>query len=245
MFVPSPGVTIQRVARAGATTCARAIACVLCVLLPAAAHATDDNDAGIWIVNQIAVPLDQRVAAHVMVQNRWVENVDSYQRTVVRPWLSFDWTEQVELALGYDAHFFENPVDTLENRAWQRIAFKYDFGVPAVFTHFWLEERFFERSDEVAWRGRFQLGGSVELPMDFGFVLRNEWFVNLNTTPLVRRTGLRENHFAVALNHPLGRWLRIETGYTLRYLDLPGRDVFDHLWVIGFSATTPALFDLF
>jgi len=232
-------------ATASARSCAFAIACAFSVLLPATAGARDDNDAGIWIMNQIAVPLDERVAAHVMVQNRWVDNVDTYQRTVVRPWLSFDWTEQVELSLGYDAHFFENPVDTTENRAWQRITFKHDFGVPTVFTHFWLEERFFERSDEVAWRGRFQLGGSVELPMDFAFVLRNEWFVDLNKTPRIRRTGLGENHFALAINHPLGRWLRIETGYTLQYVDLPGTDAFNHFWVVGFSATTPALTDLF
>ena len=64
--------------------------------------------------------------------------------------------------------------------------------------------------------------------MNFGLVLRNEWFVNLNTTPMVRRTGLGENQFAVTFNHPLGRWLQIETGYTLQYVDLAGPDVFNH-----------------
>ena len=85
-----PGLTIQKFTRAGATICVSAIFCALCLLLPVAASATDDNDAGIWINNQIAMPLDQRVAAHLMVQNRWVKNVESYERTVVRPWLSFD-----------------------------------------------------------------------------------------------------------------------------------------------------------
>jgi hypothetical protein len=65
-----PGVTIQKFTRAGATICVRAIVCALCLLLPVAASPTNDNDAGIWIHSQIEMPLDQRVAAHLMVQNR-------------------------------------------------------------------------------------------------------------------------------------------------------------------------------
>lgn len=221
------------------------IACAIGPLLPIDAWAEDRNDAALWLVNQVAVPLDERFAFHLMVQNRWVDDLDEYQRTVIRPWLSFDWTDHVELAVGYDAHNFEEPRSFLENRAWQRIAYHYDFGVPSLFTHFWLEERFFEDTSAVAVRGRFQIGGSLELPQDFGLVVRNEFFVDLNQPSPIRRVGLGEDHLFVGLSHPLGRWLRVEAGYLMQYLDRPGPDTFNHTFVLGFSATTPALRDLF
>lgn len=56
VFGPSPGVTMHRASRAGATTRARAITCVLCVRLPAATGATEDDDVGIWTVHPVVLP---------------------------------------------------------------------------------------------------------------------------------------------------------------------------------------------
>lgn len=209
------------------------------------AQAEDRNDAALWTVNQIAIPLDERLTAHLMVQNRWTRSLDSYERTVVRPWLSFDWNERITFALGYDAHEFENPVHALENRAWQRIAYHHDFGVPTLLTHFWLEERFFQGSSKVAWRGRFLVGASFELPANFGAVIRNEFFVDLNETSRIRRTGLGENQFWIGLNHPLGQWVKVELGYLMQFLDRKGPDQFNHGLTIGFALRTPSLKELF
>ena len=93
----------------------------------------------------------------------------------------------------------------------------------------------------MAWRGRFQIGGSLELPRDFGLVLRNEFFVDLNETARIRRRGLGEDQLFAGVNHPLGRWLSIEVGYLMQYLDKRGPDVFNHTLMIGFSARTPKL----
>lgn len=178
-----------------------------------------------------------------MVQNRWVRDIDSYERTVVRPWISFDWTERIELAVGYDGHHFENPLSTLENRAWQRIAYHHDFGGPALFTHFWLEERFFENTDSVAWRGRFQIGGLLDLPHDYQIVVRNEFFVDFNETTRIRHRGLGENHIFAGVRRPIRSWLGMEIGYLMQYLDRRSRDVFNHTLIIGFSFTTPQLME--
>lgn len=218
---------------------------LLSLALANEARSETRDEGALWLVNQVEMPIDDRFGVHLMVQNRWVDDVETYERTVVRPWLSFLATDRVELALGYDAHEFENPNDSLENRAWQRIAYRHPVGPGSLFTHFWLEERFFDDSDSVAWRGRFQVGGSLPLPADFDWTLRNEFFFNLNDTPVIRRTGLRENHLYTGFGHPLGESFRIEAGYLMQYRDIRGIDLFDHTFVLGLSARTPALLDLF
>ena len=219
--------------------------CALMLFTPRIAEAESRHDGALWSVNQIAIPLDERLTGHLMVQNRWVQDIESYERTVVRPWLSFDWSERIAVSLGYDAHEFENPIDQLENRAWQRIAYRRDLGIPTLLTHFWLEERFFQGSNKIAWRGRFLVGASFELPANFGAVIRNEFFVNLNETSRVQKTGLGENQFWVGLNHPVGQWVKVELGYLMQFLDRKGPDQFNHGLTIGFALRTPSLQDLF
>jgi hypothetical protein len=231
-------------------SCSSSIACrlwLISILLlsafPLAVQAEDRNDGALWTVNQIAVPLDERFAAHLMVQNRWVDNLDSYQRTVIRPWLSFDWTDQVELALGYDHHEFVEPRHAYEDRAWQRIAYRHKLGESTLLTHFWMEERFFQVSTTVAFRARFLIGVAHPLPADFGLVVRNEFFVDLHGTAIVRRAGLGEDQFYAGINHPLGRFVNLDMGYLMNYLDRNGPDPFNHALVIGLSFKTPEIGD--
>ena len=221
----------------------RAAVLAFALLLVAEGGLADDrHEGGLWLVNQVTTPLDDRFAFHTMLQNRWVNDVDRYERTVVRPWFSFAWTDQVELAIGYDRHEFDDtPGD--EDRAWQRIAYHHDFGAAAIFTHFWLEERFFESSDSVAWRGRFQIGGSLELTDDLGLVVRNEFFVNFNETSRVRRRNLGENQLNAGFQYAITRWLRFDVGYLMQYRDQSDRSgLFNHSLVTGFSIRTPTLF---
>lgn len=222
----------------------RRVACVfflLAAIAPFSVRAEDRNDGALWTVSQVAVPLDERFAVHMMVQNRWVENIDTYQRTVLRPWISFDWTERVELALGYDRHEFENPFNAYEDRAWQRIAYNHPFGDAKLLTHLWMEQRFFQGTDSVAVRARFMFGASHPLPLDFGVVVRNEFFVDLHGTSIIRRAGLGEDQLYAGINHPLGRWATVEVGYLMNYLDRRGPDQFNHALLIGLSVKTPEI----
>jgi hypothetical protein len=214
----------------------------LLVLLTGSAKADDAHEGALWLVNQLMVPLDDRFAFHTMVQNRWVNDVESYERTVVRPWLSFHWTDEIELSVGYDRHEF-NDTPNDENRAFQRIAYHHDFGGSALFTHFWLEERIFGSRSTIAWRGRFQVGGSLELPHDFGLMLRNEFLVDFNGTSRIRRAGLGENQLYAGFNYDLSRWLRFDLGYLMQFRDKKGQpDRFDHTLFTGFSVRTPSVF---
>lgn len=197
------------------------------------------QDAGIWLANQIAAPVGEDFSLNLMIQSRWTREIDRYERTVVRPWLALDLAEGLQVALGYDAHLFENPRSFTEHRAWQRVEVRRAFGRVVGVTHFWLEERFFP-GDDVAWRGRFLLGGVVALTRDLSFFARNEFLVDWNTTPVVRETGLGENQLAVGLSHRLASGVGLDIGYLQQYLDR-SEDVFNHFLLVGFAFETPPL----
>lgn len=203
-------------------------------------HAEDRNDGALWTVNQIGVPLDERFAVHLMVQNRWNDDIDSYERTVIRPWLSFDWTERLNLAFGYDRHEFVNP-NRYEDRAWQRIAYRHEIGHTTLRTHLWMEERFFQGPSTTAFRARFLIGADRPLSNDLRLVFRNEFLVDLHGTAQIRRAGLGEDQLFLGVNHSLARWVNLELGYLMVYLDRKGPDQFNQALFLGLSFKTPPI----
>ncbi len=203
----------------------------------------NDDDAALWLVNEIGVPLDDRFSAHVMLQNRWTDDLENYQRTVLRPWITLHLPHRVQLAVGYDLHAFTNPDET-EHRAWQRIGASYPIGGATLLGHFWLEERFLPGASAVAVRGRFNLGASFDLGNGFSLVARNELFVDFNETSRIRRKSVGENQFVVSLSKELGSGVHFNIGYLQQYLDVRGdENLVYHTLNTGFSWTTPTLFD--
>ncbi len=203
----------------------------------------EDHDAGVWLVNQVAVPLGDRLSVHAMLQNRWNDEVEHYERTLVRPWISYAWPERGHVALGYDHHEFEGP-DRWERRAWQRLAVQKPLERFALLAHVWLEERFFQDTDDVAVRARFNAGVSFELDADTAVVVRDEIFFDLNGTSRIRNAGLGENHLVAALSRKLPGDLVFEVGYLQQYVDRRGNaDVYTHFLMTGFSWRAPQLAD--
>jgi hypothetical protein len=190
------------------------LVCATLLAGPRAAQA-DDHNAAIWLVNEFTLPLGERLSVHAMLQNRWTQDLDQYERTVVRSWVGIELPRRFRIDFGYDHHAFETP-DRYENRAWQRIAFSHPLEDVRLLAHFWLEERFFEGVDRVGFRGRFNVGGSKDLGRDFSLLIRNEFLFDLNETSRIRRTGLGENHFVVSITKQLRPGLGVHFGYLQR-----------------------------
>ena len=202
----------------------------------------NDNAAALWLVNEIVAPLGDRLSLHAMLQNRWTQDIGSYERTVVRPWVEVAWPDHFQLAAGYDLHAFESPVPRREHRSWQRVAVSHPVSRVKLLGHFWLEQRFFEGADDIALRGRFNAGGQIELTPGLSLLVRNEWMFNLNRTSRIDEVGLGENHFVVALFKDLPAGLRVQVGYLQQYLNQPGDvDLLNHTVTTGFIWRTPAL----
>ncbi|MEM9173784.1 MAG: DUF2490 domain-containing protein [Myxococcota bacterium] len=212
--------------------------------LPRIASAID-HDAGIWLVNQARVSLGDRLSFHTMFQSRWSDEIETYERTVFRPWISYAWPGRGHVAAGYDLHEFEEP-DRHEQRAWQRIAVEHGFDRVTLLGHVWIEERFFQNTDNVAVRARINAGAAYDLGDGYGALLRNEIFFDLNGTTRIRNAGLGENQLVAALSKALPGHVVFEIGYLQQYLDRRGNaDVYNHFLMTGFSWRTPQLADWF
>lgn len=214
---------------------------------PSDASNDDVQAAAIWLVNEISMPLGERLSFHLMLQNRWTDDVvDAYERTVLRPWAAVALPHRTEIAVGYDLHEFAPSVaaDDREHRAWQRVAWAPKPWSRVSFPlHFWLEERFFDGAGDVAVRGRFNVGVHVDLAYEVDMLVRNEFFVNFNSTSRVPSVGFGENQFVVGFLRPLGRGVKLQLGYLQQYRETNGRDRFDHAAVAGFVWQTPRLAD--
>lgn len=203
----------------------------------------EDHDAGVWLANQVEVPLGERLAIHGMLQHRWTDEIERYERTLVRPWISYTWPDRGRLALGYDFHEFEQP-DRWEHRAWQRFAVRHPLERINLLGHVWLEERFFQNTNDVALRARLNAGASFGLDDATSLLLRNEIFFDLNGTSRIRNAGLGENHLVLALRRKLPGRLVFEVGYLQQYVDRRGNaDVYTHFLMTGFSWRAPQLAD--
>lgn len=218
------------------------LASLFLVMAPRSSRAVDD-DAGVWLVNQVKVPLGDRLAVHAMLQNRWSDEIERYERTVVRPWISYSWKDRGHVALGYDLHEFEQP-DRWEQRAWQRFAVQRPIDRFTLMAHVWMEERFFQNTDDVAVRARFNVGASADLGTGFSATLRNEFFFDLNGTSRIRNAGFGENQLVFSIGRRLPGNLVFELGYLQQYLDRRANtDVINHFVMTGFSWRTPRIAD--
>lgn len=221
------------------------LAPILGLALAAASPARAAEELGaLWFTAQLHAPLTDRLSAHLLLQPRIGDDFSELARIVVRPWLQASFSHGLAGALGYDAHVIVEPRSLLEQRAWQQLSFRHSWAPTRANARFRLEQRFFEGSNEVALRARFLIGFAVPLSWSVELVARNEFFVNLNETGVIRRTGYRENRLFGGFARRLGGRTRGEVGYQMQWVGLPGSDLVNHTLMLGLAVDLPSLQDL-
>lgn len=203
---------------------------------PTSASASED-DSGLWATVTLNHALDRDWTASLALQPRFFDGIDSFDRLVVRPHLTRRLGDTVALTLGYDAHLINRPSNQTEHRPWQQLAWRPRLGDFSPLLWFRLEERVLDTWDGTSLRGRFLLQhawstGFGPLPE---FVLRNEYFVNLNEPTNGPAGGFDQNRFFAGFARTVGN-SRLELGYQMQYLDRRRRE--DRVIHQGFVALT-------
>jgi len=240
--IPHPAWAEER--RVGSSPHHRLLAYLAVLFLvgaPAAPARAATDEGALWVTLHLALPVADRLWAHLVAQPRFDDDVSRLQRVVLRPWLEAALPHGFSGALGYDAHVIENPQQSLEQRIWQQVGYQRAWRPLRAFGGVRLEERFFEGDAGAALRARLRVGLGLPLPRSFELVAQNEGFWNLNRTGSITRVGYRENRLSAGIGRPVGERARADLGYQMQWQQRPASDRIFHTLMLGLRVELPPL----
>lgn len=193
-----------------------------------------EDDARLWAVASAGVPIWDRISGDFMLQTRVSDDIGELERVVLRPWLSARLADGFSASLGYDAHFIEEPSDSVEHRIWEQLSLSHALGSLGLSHRARLEQRFIEDIDGVALRLRYLLRLSHDLGTPKWYAsVANEVFLDLNSPDTLPDSGFGEDRASAVIGHRAGAHLRLEAGYQLQYVDRNGQDAANHTLLLG------------
>ena len=215
-------------------------ACVLVPLLLAiaqAAHAVDE-DGRLWANLHGQVRLGESVLAGLLVQTRHSDDMDHFERVLLRPSLNVVLDGWLDIGAGYDLHLIQRPRETEEHRAFQEASFATPLAGVGIGHRFRLEERFGKTFDGAAVRLRYLLAfTSPDLALGVRGVVRNEVFLNFDRRGPTRRTGLGEDHAFAGFQRSFGEPYLFEVGYQAQVLRPANAEaIVNHTLLVGLRA---------
>lgn len=192
--------------------------------LPVLSVQATETDTGFWATANLNKPVAEQWLASLQMQSRMVEGVDTLERYLLRPSVSYLIDNRLSATFGYDVHFIKNGSDVTEQRLWQQFQFS-DTGhrLNPLF-RFRIEEIFIDGQDELVLRGRWLLGISVPTGWQWPklAVVRNEVFLYINDTSSGPRQGFDQNRFFAGFATPLQQGYSVELGYQNQYINRAG-----------------------
>jgi hypothetical protein len=217
---------------------------LLVVLVPTPCWAgAAEHDFQLWPGLQTRLLLTDRVSAGLLLQLRFGDDASQLRTPVVRSWLAAKPLSWLELAVGYDFIPLIEPVYVAQHRAWPQITLARRWAEISASNRTRLELRFIEGLSTTALRIRngTRLVHSLRGGPWYG-VLNEEFFFHLNHAGPIE-PGFAENRLFLGAGRRLADRFRVEGGYQMRYLDLPGRDEIQHtlLFTVSFAANQEPL----
>ena len=190
--------------------------------------------------------LEDRLLGSVEFHYRMNNNASEFQNLILRPMMGYRLKDQSVLWIGYAyiAADSQNGV-VHEQRLFQMISYGHKFEkLPVVFVgNTRVEERFFENSDQVAFRLRQMLRVSIDLfkikETQFSVFIQNEYFHSLNRTDRVQTAGFDQNRALIGVG-VRGNILNTPVDFNIGYMrNLNFQNQVTHGINVGVSITIP------
>lgn len=191
-----------------------------------------ESDFAFWPGLLTKLGTTERTSANLLLQVRLADDASEVQNTLVQAWFEARPRPWLELALGYSFIPLIEPTYVSQHRVWPQVTLSRRGARFAGSNRSRLELRFIEGLDPTAVRlrngTRFTrtLGGGP-----WYVAVSDEVFFNLNDAGAIE-TGFAENRFFVGGGRKLDEQLRVESGYQMRFVDLPARDLIQHTLVL-------------
>lgn len=213
---------------------------LMIALIAAQAVGAADDDGGLWAGAGVSKPLSKTVSAGTLVQLRFIDEVDTLERVLLRPHVAYQPHAGHVFSLGYDAHFIDTPSAKVEQRLWQEYQVSHPLAGFSAALRFRFEERFIDHVDGVPVRLRAK--ASINAPLagsPWSFTLSNEAFLSIKDIRGGQRGGFHENRAYAGFGRRIANGPAIQVGYQNQWLGGRPRDRMIHQLVIGLGIALP------
>ncbi len=214
------------------------------LLLTGPVLATDDQS--IWVSSTVQTDFGgSNYLAFLELQPRINHDSSNFAQLIVRPFVGYKVTKNLQLWLGYawqGEYNSKDKFDLATNDIIEQVQWVDNWTPELNFQYrFRLEQRFFEDADlSHRMRHRFRLQYTIP-NTSFYVVAFDELFVYFNSVNSGRlehsvQTGVNQNRSYVGFGYKINPHINIDTGYHFQYVNNFGReDLNNHVWLTNIN----------
>src|SRR5947209_2960717 len=191
------------------------LALLVAISMPAAAWAKSDDQ--LWTTASTTVKLSDHWRLSQEIVARFSDNRNGLYEIESNTLLGYRLDKVVTLWAGYthNPQYASGDFTVMEHRAREQVTFDgfAKLGSGKLNGRIRLEQRWRDGADGTGWRARPYLKYSLPIAGKTALNLSSEAFLNLNTTPFQRRSGLDRVRNLISISTPLTKTLTGEAGY--------------------------------
>jgi len=198
-------------------------------------HAETEHDGQLWFPLYNRFHLPGNFLGWVEVNPRFGDNVSEIDQLLLRPALGYKLSESFSIWQGYAWVTNYEPGFRDEHRLYQQLSYRHAFTHLKISSRTRLEERFIRNARGTALRVREMVRGDfpIDLNKQWGVVVYDEVFINLNTLLGGPESGFDQNRFFVGMNHRFNDSLSVDFGYQNQSINRRrGSDAMNHIILI-------------
>lgn len=226
---------------------------VFCIILsflllcinPSFASSHQEDDLGLWINNNISLPITEKVHTRFQISPRLLDNTTDISQFILHSVFGYKINDNVSFWQGHAWSTTYDPRFRREQRFYQEVIVEKEFSRFDIENRFRLDERFIQNAGSVVIRPRFRLKTTIPITKDkkWNLVFFDELFVNLNTASSGPQRGINQNRIYAGIKKIINKNIALEGGYQLQHINSPAPkiDKFNHFILFNFDVVLPQL----
>lgn len=204
-----------------------------------------DDDLGLWINNNINLPITEKVQSRFQISPRWLDNITDFNQFILHSILGYKLNKNLSIWQGHAWSTTYIPHFRREQKIYQEVLLQNEFPKFNLENRIRLDERFIQDAGSFSFRPRYRLKATFPLTKNklWSLVAFDEFFYNLTSSSNGPKSGVDQNRIYAGLHRKISDNVSVEGGYQLQYVNSNGPkvDKFNHFILLRFEVTLPQL----
>ena len=204
-----------------------------------------EDDLGLWINNNISLPITEKVQTRFQVSPRLLNNITDFNQFILHSAIGYKLNKNLSLWQGHAWSTTHSPRFRREQRIYQEILLQNKFSKFDLENRIRLDERFIQDAGSFSFRPRYRF--KINMPIGkrdlWSLVTYDELFLNLTSSQNGPQSGIDQNRIYTGLRRKITDNFSVEAGYQLQYINSPGPkvDKLNHFILLKFDLILPQL----